>query len=109
MKVAENKEEEDKIVRREAEIPNVLPIIAESVEPMQGIQKINSVIRLTDPVDVVGNMLYLNSNLNSNSEFKIPEIKEDTKVLMLPIQLMVLKFRELTNLCLNSILQIFRR
>ncbi|PKU74441.1 hypothetical protein MA16_Dca003644 [Dendrobium catenatum] len=62
-----------------AKVQDSLDVNLLNSDLLKRIQKLNSAIRLTDPVDVVGNMLYLNSNLNSNSEFRIPEIKEDTK------------------------------
>ncbi|PKU67305.1 hypothetical protein MA16_Dca027115 [Dendrobium catenatum] len=107
MEAAENKGEEDKILRQGAEIPNIVPKIAETTDSMQEIQNLNSANHLTNPVNMEGNMLYLNINLNSNSKFKCPEIEREKS--MLPIHLKVLKLRELTNLCLNLKLLIFRR
>ncbi|PKU86736.1 hypothetical protein MA16_Dca022949 [Dendrobium catenatum] len=110
MEAVKNKEDEDKIVRQGAEIPNIIPIFAETTDSMQEIQNLNSASRLTNPVNMEGNVMYLNSNLNSNSEFKCPETVEAIREKsMLSIHLKVLKLRELTNLCLNSKLLIFRR
>ncbi|PKU67876.1 hypothetical protein MA16_Dca019402 [Dendrobium catenatum] len=49
------------------------------VEQIQEIQNFNAEFCLADPVEVECNNLNLNSILNSNSEFKIPEIVEAIK------------------------------
>ncbi|PKU83971.1 hypothetical protein MA16_Dca006446 [Dendrobium catenatum] len=49
------------------------------VEQILEVQNLNYEFRLADPVEVECNNLNLNNNLNSNSEFKIPEIVEAIK------------------------------